>query len=439
MEDRIKVPPQQIEAEQSVLGGILIDNTGLAAAMEILKGDEFYRDSHRLIWNAIVHLFEANEPVDLVTVSTRLMLKGQMEAAGGAVYLAQLLEVVPSAANIEVYSRIVKEKALLRRLLQVSGEITTYCYEGGKTLEEILEFTEQNIFSVTQGRMRSHYHTMNEMAKDAVETIERLGDGQVVTGVPSGFMDLDRLTAGFQPSDLVIVAARPSMGKTALALNMASNAAKQGIPVGVFSLEMSKEQLVMRMLCSEARVDSHKLRTGAVFSQEKASLLDAAGNLAYLPILIDDSAGISPLEVRAKARRMSAEYSVGMIIIDYLQLMQGKRSERREQEISDISRSLKALAKELNIPVIALSQLNRKVEERHNRRPVLSDLRESGAIEQDADLIAFIYRDEVYNPDTPDKGIAEVSIGKQRNGPIGEVKLAYINAYTRFESLARDH
>lgn len=434
-----KVPPQQIEAEQSLLGGILIDNGGLPSALEILRGDEFYRDTHRIIFRAVLELFERNEPADLVTVVDLLNQKDQLDAVGGASYLASLLEAVPSASNVPVYARIVNEKALLRRLIQASNEVISWCYGGGKSIEEILDLAEAAIFSVTQNRIRSSYYPLKEIIKKSIESIERFQEyREMVTGVSSHFKDLDKLTAGFQPSDLIIIAARPSMGKTAFALNIARNAAvDSGVPVGIFSLEMSKEQLVMRMLCSEARVDSHKIRSGFLSQQECAKLLKAAGSFSEVPMYIDDTPAISALELRAKARRMMADRGLGLIIVDYLQLMRGREgTERREQEISEISRSLKALAKELNIPVIALSQLNRKVEERHNKRPVLSDLRESGAIEQDADVIAFIYRDEVYNPGTTDKGIAEISIGKQRNGPTGEVKLAFINAYTRFENLA---
>ncbi len=434
-----KVPPQQIEAEQSLLGGILIDNGGLPSALEILRGDEFYRDTHRIIFRAVLDLFERNEPADLVTVVDLLNQKDQLEAVGGASYLASLLEAVPSASNVPVYARIVNEKALLRRLIQASNEVISWCYGGGKSIEEILDLAESAIFSVTQNRIRSSYYPLKEIIKKSIESIERFQEyREMVTGVSCHFKDLDKLTAGFQPSDLIIIAARPSMGKTAFALNIARNAAvDSGVPVGIFSLEMSKEQLVMRMLCSEARVDSHKIRSGFLSQQECAKLLKAAGSFSEVPMYIDDTPAISALELRAKARRMMADKGLGLIIVDYLQLMRGREgAERREQEISEISRSLKALAKELNIPVIALSQLNRKVEERHNKRPVLSDLRESGAIEQDADVIMFIYRDEVYNPGTTDKGIAEISIGKQRNGPTGEVKLAYISAYTRFENLA---
>lgn len=434
-----KIPPQQIEAEQSLLGGILIDNDGLPQALEILKGDEFYKDAHRVVFSAIQELFERNEPVDLVTIASLLAEKNKLEAVGGATYLASLVETVPSAANVASYAKIVSEKAILRRLIQAGNEIVAASFGGGKNVEEILDHAESRIFSITENRLRNSYFPLKEVIKKSIESIERFQEYRdSVTGVPSQYSDLDKMTAGFQRSDLIILAARPSMGKTAFALNVARNAAlDSGVPVGFFSLEMSKEQLAMRLLCAEARVDSHKIRTGFLSQQECAKMLTAAGAFMDTPIYIDDTPAISPLELRAKARRMMADKGLGMVVVDYLQLMRGRdSSERREQEISEISRSLKGLAKELNIPVIALSQLNRKVEERHDKRPQLSDLRESGAIEQDADVILFIYRDEVYNQGTADKGVAEIIISKQRNGPTGAVRLAFINAYTRFENLA---
>jgi replicative DNA helicase len=433
-----KIPPQQIEAEQSLLGGLLIDGDGFPSVIEILKGDEFYRDAHRTIFRTYQELFERNHPIDLITVAEALTERNELESVGGATYLSSLAERVPSAANVTAYAKIVNEKALLRRLLQAANEITSLCYAGGKSVEEILDGAESTIFSVTERSVRTSYHPIKDVIKKSVEVIENFHEYQGVSGVPSHFVELDKLTAGFQRSDLIIIAARPSMGKTALALNIARNAAlDSGIPVGFFSLEMSKEQLAMRLLCSEARVDSQKIRTGFLSTQEGAKMIQAASAFMEAPILIDDTPAISALELRAKARRMMAERGLGMVIVDYLQLMRGREgTERREQEISEISRALKALAKELFIPVIALSQLNRKVEERHDKRPQLSDLRESGAIEQDADLIAFIYRDEMYSKDSADKGVAEVIIGKQRNGPTGTAKLAYIKSYTRFENLA---
>jgi replicative DNA helicase len=435
-----KVPPQQLEAEQSVLGGILLDSGGLPAALEVLKGDEFYRDAHRAIFAAIQELFERNATIDLLTVCDHLTQKNLLESVGGAAYLASLVEAVPSASNVAAYARIVSDKALLRRLIQVSAEITSWCYAGGKRIEEILDQAETVIFSLAERRVRSGYHPIKDVVKKSIQIIEELYDRrEMVTGVATHYRDLDKLTAGFQASDLIIIAGRPSMGKTAFALNIARNSAVESrVPVGVFSLEMSKEQLAMRLLCAEARVNSQKIRSGFLSQDDCAKLITAAGHFSDVPILIDDTPAMTTLELRAKARRMKAEMDVGMIVVDYLQLMRGRSGiDHREQEISDISRSLKALAKELNIPVVALSQLNRKVEERSNKRPILSDLRESGAIEQDADVILFIYRDEAYNPHSADAGIAEISIGKQRNGPSGiDIKLAYIKEYTRFENLA---
>jgi replicative DNA helicase len=435
-----KVPPQQLEAEQSLLGGILLDGDGLPAALEVIKGDEFYRDAHRVIFRAVQELFEHNAPIDLVTVADFLAQRNLLESVGGATYLASLADTVPSASNVAAYARIVSEKALLRRLIQIAAEITSWCYAGGKRIEEILDQAESAIFSITEGRVRSNYYPIKEVVKKSIEVIEELYERrEMLTGVSSHYRDLDKLTAGFQPSDLIIIAGRPSMGKTAFALNIARNSALESrVPIGIFSLEMSKEQLAMRLLCAEARVSSQKLRSGFLSKDECAKLITAAGHFSEAPILIDDTPAISTLEVRAKARRMKAEMNVGMIMVDYLQLMRGRAgTDNREQEISDISRSLKALAKELNIPVVALSQLNRKVEERHDKRPMLSDLRESGAIEQDADVILFIYRDEAYNPNSAEAGMAEIRVGKQRNGPAGDtVKLAYIKDYTRFENLA---
>jgi replicative DNA helicase len=438
-EELKKVPPQQVEAEQSLLGGILIESDGLPAALEVLKGDEFYRDTHRIIFRAFQDLFERNEPIDLITAVDFLAGQNQLDAVGGATYLASLTEMVPSAANVAAYAKIVNEKALLRRLIQAASEIMSWCYGGGKSVEEILDHAESVVFSVTENRLRTSFFQIKDIVKKSIEAIEKFQEyREMVTGVPSYYTDLDKITAGFQPSDLIIIAGRPSMGKTALALCIARNAAMRGkFPVGVFSLEMSKEQLAMRLLCAEARVDSHKIRTGFLGQQECVKMLNAAGLFMDAPMYIDDTPAISSLELRAKARRMKTDRGLGLIIVDYLQLMRAREgTERREQEISEISRSLKGLAKELNVPVIALSQLNRKVEERHDKRPLLSDLRESGAIEQDADVIAFIYRDEVYNRDSADKGIAEIHVSKHRNGPTGSIKLRYIDSYTRFENLA---
>ena len=436
-----KIPPQQIEAEQSLLGGIMVDSAGLPSALEVLKGDEFYKESHRIIFTAIQDLFERNEPVDILTVTNLLEERKLLESVGGASYIAALTDAMPTSSNVAAYAKIINEKAVMRRLIQSANEIISFAYGGGKSSEEVLDSAEAAIFRIAERKIRNSYFPLKEVIKKNIETIERYQEyRETVTGVPSGYKDLDKLTAGFQKSDLIIIAARPSMGKTALGLCIARNAAmKSGIPVGFFSLEMSKEQLAMRLLCSEAMVDSHKIRSGFLSRQECGKLLQAAGLFMDVPIYIDDTPGISPLELRAKARRIMADKGLGLVVVDYLQLMRGRDTvERREQEISEISRSLKGLAKELDIPVIAIAQLNRKVEERADKRPLLSDLRESGAIEQDADVIAFIYRDEVYaKQGCKEPGVAEIIIGKQRNGPSGEtVKLAYISTYTRFENLA---
>ena len=435
-----KLPPQNIEAEQSVLGGILIENGAINKVMEILIVDDFYRDAHQRIFNALVELSERDEPADLITLTNELRKSNQLDSIGGASYLASLIDSVPTAANIEYYAKIVKEKAILRKLIETSTDIITQSYEDRGDVEGFLDEAERAIFEISERRVKPSFYSIRDIVKESFKTIERLFEKkELVTGVPSGFKELDRMTAGFQGSDLIIVAGRPSMGKTALCLNLAQYAAiEKRIPVAIFSLEMSKEQLVIRMLCSEAQVEGTRLRTGFLTESDWPKLTLAAGNLSDAPIFIDDSAAISVLELRAKSRRLKGDYGLGMLIIDYLQLMKGRtRVESRQQEISEISRSLKALAKELNIPVIAVSQLSRKTEERQGMRPQLSDLRESGAIEQDADLILFLYRDEVYNrsEDNPNKGKAEVIIGKQRNGPIGKIEMAFLDKFTTFKEL----
>ena len=435
-----KLPPQNIEAEQSVLGGILIENGAINKVMEILTVDDFYRDSHQRIFNALVDLSERDEPADLITLTNELRKSNQLDSIGGASYLASLIDSVPTAANIEYYAKIVKEKAILRKLIETSTDIITQSYEDRGDVESFLDEAERAIFEISEKRVKPSFYSIRDIVKESFKTLERLFEKkELVTGVPSGFKELDRLTAGFHASDLIIVAGRPSMGKTALCLNLAQYAAiEKRIPVAIFSLEMSKEQLVIRMLCSEAQVEGTRLRTGFLTESDWPKLTLAAGNLSDAPIFIDDSAAISVLELRAKSRRLKGDYGLGMLIIDYLQLMRGRsRVESRQQEISEISRSLKALAKELNIPVIAVSQLSRKTEERQGMRPQLSDLRESGAIEQDADLILFLYRDEVYNrsEDNPNKGKAEVIIGKQRNGPIGKIEMAFLDKFTTFKEL----
>lgn len=437
-----KLPPQNIEAEQSVLGGMLIENKAINRVMEVLSEDDFYREAHRKIYNAIINLSERDEPADLITLTNELRRMNQLESVGGASYIASLIDSVPTAANIEYYAKIVKEKSILRKLIQTSTDIITQCYEEQGDVEDFLDEAERAIFEISEKRVQPSFYPIREIVKSSFKTIERLYEKkELVTGVPSGFKELDQKTAGFQPSDLIIVAGRPSMGKTAFCLNLAQYAAiEKRIPVAIFSLEMSKEQLVIRMLCSEAMVDGTRLRTGFLHESDWPRLTLAAGNLSDAPIFIDDTPALSILELRAKARRLNADHGLGMVIIDYLQLMRGRgKAESRQQEISEISRSLKALAKELNIPVIAVSQLSRKTEERTGNRPQLSDLRESGAIEQDADLILFLYRDEVYNrsEDNPNRGKAEVIIGKQRNGPIGKIELAYLDKFTTFKDLYR--
>jgi replicative DNA helicase len=434
-----RVPPHNIEAEQSILGGILLDNDVLPGVLEILNGEEFYRAGHRTAFAAVIALFEKNEPCDLVTLTNLLKSQNKLEEAGGVSYLASLVDSVPSAANVSHYARIVSDKWLQRSLISSATQIATSALQGGLDVDELLDRAEQAIFQVSERRVNPSFFPIKDVIKQNIKILEKLQEREeVFTGVPTGFDDLDRMTSGLQPADLVVIAGRPSMGKTAFALNIARNAAvDHEVPVGIFSLEMSKEQLGMRMLCSEARVDAHKLRTGFFSNRDWPLLLRAAGTISEAAIFIDDSPALSALELRAKARRLKRDQNIGLIVVDYLQLMRGPQgAERREQEISEISRGLKALAKELTVPVVALSQLNRRVEERHDKRPQLADLRESGAIEQDADLIAFIYRDEVYHPESPDQGVAEIIIGKQRNGPTGKVKLAFLSQYTRFDKLA---
>lgn len=433
-----KLPPQNLEAEQSVLGAILLENGAINRSLEVLRPDDFYRENHRKIFLAMVDLSEKTQAIDLVTLSEQLRQKNELEAVGGTAYLAQLINMVPTSANVRFHAKIVHEKAMLRNLISTATEIVTLCYENSEDIPDLIDQAEKKIFNISQERVRTTFIPVKEIVKQSFELIERLYETkEAITGVPSGFKDLDKMTTGFQASDLVIVAGRPSMGKTALALNIAQYAAihrKQ--TVAIFSLEMSKEQLVLRMLCSEARVDAHKLRSGFLGADDWPKLTNAAGHLTEARIFIDDTPAISILEMRAKARRLKAEHELHLIIVDYLQLMRGRgNADNREQEISEISRSLKSLAKELQVPVLALSQLSRAVENRPDKRPVLADLRESGAIEQDADLVLFIFREEVYFPDREDKkGKAEVILGKQRNGPIGVVDLTYSHAHTRFDN-----
>jgi len=434
-----RLPPQNLEAETSVLGAVLLENEALNRVLEILQEEDFYREAHRRIFSAILHLYEHSEPVDLITLSEVLKTRGDLDSVGGIEYLNSLVNGVPTAANISYYAKIIKEKAILRKLINRATEIISQSYSNSGDVDEFIDQAERTIFEISEDRVRPSFYPIKDLIKSSFKTIEHLYEKrQLITGVPTGFQRLDELTSGLQPSDLIIIAGRPSMGKTAFALNIAQHASVQAsIPAAIFSLEMSKEQLALRMLCSEAKVDAHRLRGGFLSESDWPKLTRAAGSLSEAPLFIDDTPGLSALEMRAKARRLKIEHRLGLVIVDYLQLMRGRATaDSREQEISDISRSLKALAKELAIPVIALSQLNRRVEERGDKRPQLSDLRESGAIEQDADVILFLYRDEVYNKSEENKGKAEIIIGKQRNGPTDKVDLAFLDRYTRFENLS---
>lgn len=435
-----RLPPQNLEAEQCVLGAALLQNGALLKLIEIIKETDFYRAAHQKIFAAMLTLFDKNEPQDLVTVTNLLRERKHLEEVGGAAYLASLTDNVPSTANVVHYAQIVRKKSILRQLIQVNSDIAARCYEEQEDVDELLNEAEQIIFEIAQAKSTQSVHPLSLVIKNTFKTVERLFERkELVTGVPTGYVDFDKMTAGLQPSDLIILAGRPSMGKTALAMNIAQRVAIQHrIPVGVFSLEMSKEQLGMRLLCSESKVNSHSLRTGFLTDQDWPKLVRAAGRLSEAPMFIDDTPSMSVLEMRAKARRLKTDHDLGLVVVDYLQLMRGRNDakyQQREQEISEISRSLKAMAKELYVPVIALSQLNRSLESRPNKRPQLSDLRESGAIEQDADLICFIYRDEVYNKaeDNPNRGLAEVIIGKQRNGPTGTIMLSFLDKFSTFE------
>ncbi len=433
------VPPQNVEAEQAVLGTILLQDRSLLKVVEILSAENFYRDAHKVIYEAMVSLFEKREPHDLITVTSLLIDQNRLDRIGGAAYLASLTDVIPFTGTLVHHAQIIREKSILRRLIQTSSEVAARCYNAQDDIETMVDEAEKSIFEIAQARKTQGFESMARIVPKAFDRITRLADRKEhITGVATGYEELDRMTAGLQPSDLIILAGRPSMGKTALAMNMVQHAALiDKIPVAVFSLEMSMEQLALRMLCSVGRIDSQHIRTGRLHDNDWPKLTRATGMLTDAPIYIDDSAGITVLEMRAKARRLKSEHDLGLVVVDYLQLMQGKSGiENRAQEISDISRSLKAMAKELDVPIIALSQLNRLLESRTDKRPQLSDLRESGAIEQDADVIVFIYRDEVYNKneDNPNRGIAEVIVGKQRNGPIGTIRLTFLAEYTTFES-----
>lgn len=437
-----RVPPHSLEAEQSVLGAILLDNEALNAVLEILRPDDFYRAAHKVICENMISLYERREAIDVITLTNELQAGGQLDVAGGLAYLSHLIDMTPTAANTEYYARIIKEMSLRRRMIHEATEIATEAYSGRGDIDGFIDAVEQRIFHVSESRVNPSFYRIGELVKDSIKRVEELATNtSPISGVPTGFVDLDSLTSGLQPSDLIIVAGRPSMGKTSLALSIASKVGiDNGLSVAVFSLEMSKEQIVMRILCSQAKVSSGKIRSGKLNDSDFPRLVDAASKISQAKIYIDDTPAISVLEMRAKARRLHRENPLSLVLVDYLQLMRGtsKKSERRDQEISEISGALKALAKELHVPVIALSQLNRAVETRTDKRPIMADLRESGAIEQDADIIGFVYRDEVYNPDTTEKGVAELIVSKHRNGAIGTIRLAFLPEYTVFENLVED-
>lgn len=440
-----RVPPQAVDVEMAVLGAMLLEKGALAKAIEILDESCFYKPAHQRIFEAMTALFERSEPVDLITLIDELRRRAELEKVGGEYYLTELTTKVTSSANIEYHAHIVLEKALMRQLIVSSSDVISRAYNETEDALDLLDEAEQKIFQISEQRMKKSFITMNTAVHSTMEMIESIhGKHSGVTGVPSAFTEVDNYTGGFQKSDLIIVAGRPSQGKTAFVLSVARNASIiHDVPVGFFSLEMSSQQLVLRLICAEARVDAHSVRTGRLPEDEWRKLSTSVGKLYKAKIFIDDTPALSVLEIRAKARRLKAEHNVGMIVVDYLQLMQGpKNAQSREQEISTISRSLKALAKEINIPVIALSQLNRAVEARGDKRPVLADLRESGAIEQDADVVLFVHRPEMYNIMSDDnnestEGIAEIIVGKQRNGPTGTARMAFIKQYARFENLTR--
>ncbi len=444
--ESLKVPPHSIQAEQSVLGGLMLDNQTWDSVADKVAVDDFYRKDHRLIFTAIEQLAEKQDPFDVITLSESLEGIGELETVGGLAYLATLAKDTPTAANIVAYANIVRDRSVLRQLIHIGTDISDSAFNTeGRDTSELLEQAERDVFKIAEQRQRGEqggFKSIKNLLATAVDKIETLYEQEgSITGASTGFNDFDDLTSGLQPADLIIVAGRPSMGKTTIAMNMAENIAIQGDKaVAVFSMEMPGDSLAMRMMSSLGRIDQNKVRTGKLDDDEWPRLTSAINLLAETKLFIDDTPALTPTEVRARARRLTREHGqLGVIVLDYLQLMQSPSSgESRVAQISDISRGLKALAKELNVPVVALSQLNRNLEQRPNKRPVMSDLRESGAIEQDADLIVFVYRDEVYNEDSPDKGIAEVIIGKQRNGPLGTVRLTFLGQFTRFENFAGD-
>jgi len=436
-----KVPPHNLEAEQAVLGGILLNNDALNQVVDILSGEDFYREAHAHIFDGMLGLFNRDDPVDLITLSQALRERDALDKVGGTDYLTSLAEATSTSAGIMYHSQIVKELSTRRSLINQCSHICDVCFQPINDTEEILDLAEQSIFEIAERNVDQKYLPLNEVIKESFKKLETTSrKDNFITGISTGFTDFDNITSGLQASDFIIIAGRPSMGKTALAVNMAYNAAlEEKISVAIFSLEMSSLQLGIRLLGLDAMIDAWKLRRGSLQDEEWLRLTDSANRLSELPLYIDDTSGLSALEMKAKARRLKKKHNISLLIIDYLQLMQSRRAaESRQQEISDISRSLKALAKDLNIPVVAISQLNRKVEDRPNKRPILADLRESGAIEQDADLIMFIYREELYNRTEENRGKAELIIAKHRNGPTDTVKLTFREKYTRFENYYRD-
>ncbi len=437
--EEIRVPPHNIEAEKSVLGSMLIDDEAIGAAIEILSEEWFYENAHGTIYQAILDLYNNRKKVDLITLSEKLKNLGALEQVGGVSYLSTIMDFVPTAANVEYYANIVKEKGVLRKLIHNSTRIIQESYNASNNIEEIVDNAERLIFEIADLKQKQKSVHIKDLVKDSIEKLDYLYQRKEhITGIATSYTRFDNMTSGLQKADLVIIAGRPSMGKSAFAVNIAENIAiKENQPVALFSLEMSKEQLVQRMLCSQARVDAHKVRSGFLSPADWPHLTKAAGILSEAKIYIDDTPAISALELRAKARRLKANYGIELVVLDYLQLMRGStKSDSRQQEISEISRSLKALAREINVPVIALSQLSRAVESRQDHRPMLSDLRESGAIEQDADVVVLLMREEYYNPTEENRGVAEVIVAKQRNGPVGNIKLHFKKEYMRFENLA---
>lgn len=436
-----RIPPHDIEAEQAIIGSMLTDKDAVIAAVEVLQEQDFYREDNKIIYSAILNLYNRAEPIDIITLKSELKSMGKFEAVGGLEYIVQLPDKVPTTSNVEQYIKIVEEKSMLRALIKTADELITLGYDPTQEVEQVIDTAEKKIFQVMQKKNQKGYSSIKDILVDTFTQLEQLyNKKESITGVPTGFVDLDYRTSGLHNSDLILVAARPAMGKSAFALNIATNAAVRAkVPVAIFSLEMSKEQMTNRILCSEAMVDSAKVRTGKIDDDEWAKLAATSGELSEAGIYIDDTPGISIMEIRAKCRKMKLEKNIGLVVIDYLQLVQGsnKKGGSREQEIAEISRSLKILAKEIDVPVIALSQLSRAPEQRIDHRPMLSDLRESGSIEQDADIVMFLYRDDYYNEDTEKKNIAEVIIAKHRSGATGTVELLWLANYTKFANIER--